>query len=155
MDIIFDNNYTINEKGDIFNKKKGIFNKGTIMNKGYRHIRIKNKKYLLHRLLYQHFINPYMCPMPRFIDHADNNRLNNSLDNLRPATNQQNMRNKKNMSNNILGIKGIRMTANGNYQSRIMITITEQLNRTFKTLEEAIAWREEQVILYHGEFGRN
>lgn len=58
---------------------------------GYREISINNKHYLAHRLIFLW----YYGYTPEFLDHIDGNKSNNSIDNLRGATNQQNAMNQK------------------------------------------------------------
>ena len=62
---------------------------GNIESIGYYVTSINNKKYKLHRLifLYHHGY------LPEFIDHIDNNKINNKIENLREATRLQNNRN--------------------------------------------------------------
>lgn len=70
---------------------------GTLRSDGYRAIQINGKIYQEHRLifLYHHGYSP------EFLDHIDGNPLNNSINNLREATNQENgMNRKKNKSIN-------------------------------------------------------
>lgn len=59
---------------------------GTILNTGYRSICVKGKQQLAHRLifLYHHGY------LPKYIDHINNDRLDNRIENLRECTNQQN-----------------------------------------------------------------
>lgn len=64
---------------------------GHIQKRGYRLIRINDKYYYAHRLifLYHHGF------LPRFLDHIDGDPANNYISNLREATKQENNRNKK------------------------------------------------------------
>ncbi len=56
--------------------------------KGYKRVNIKNKAYLLHRLIALTFIpNPYNKEQ---INHIDSNKLNNSIENLEWVSNQEN-----------------------------------------------------------------
>ena len=89
-------NYTISEDGNIWSKKKNIFLKGSLNKKGYLQITVskngKTKTIGLHRLLALHFI-----PNPEnksTVDHIDRNPLNNSLSNLRWATQSEQQENK-------------------------------------------------------------
>lgn len=59
---------------------------------GYRRIKINDKSYSSHRVifLYHHGY------LPEFLDHIDGNRSNNNISNLRGATKQENGMNQKN-----------------------------------------------------------
>lgn len=59
-----------------------------IDNRGYKRIELKNKKYLVHRLVAKQFIpNPKNLPQ---INHIDSDKTNNRVDNLEWCTNKQN-----------------------------------------------------------------
>lgn len=64
---------------------------GCVNNTGYRHVKINGKSYLAHRLifLYHHGF------LPKFLDHIDGNKPNNSIDNLREVTHSQNNQNRR------------------------------------------------------------
>lgn len=78
--------------------KAGSFNK----NNGYYSIKINYKLYLNHRIifLYHHGY------IPEFLDHIDQNRLNNNIENLRSATKRENAQNRidKNSSSIYKGV---------------------------------------------------
>lgn len=89
-------NYSINENGEVRNDAKGTLIKPHINKKtGYKYVSLwiggKEKRHTIHRLLAEAFIpNPQNKPT---VDHKDGNRQNNSLDNLRWATySEQNAR---------------------------------------------------------------
>jgi hypothetical protein len=63
-----------------------IFNQS----KGYKMINICNNSYLLHRIIAYLFLDLDIDDTTQHIDHIDGNRQNNSLENLRIVTNQQN-----------------------------------------------------------------
>ena len=97
--------YQINKNGEIKSIKRNIIMK-LKTDKGYLKIGLtkdKQKFYLIHRLLAIQFIpnpNDY-----KFVDHIDNNPLNNDLENLRWITNSGNNRNKTSTgSSKYLGI---------------------------------------------------
>ena len=76
---------------------------GWIENTGYRRVLIDGKKYQIHRLVYM----MHYGFMPKTIDHLDGNRLNNKIENLRPATIEENCRNSIKRTNNTSGVKGV------------------------------------------------
>ena len=64
---------------------------GSVSGKGYLACMLDGKHYLVHRLIYL-YVHGYM---PKFIDHINGNKKDNSVENLRNVTrsgNQQNMR---------------------------------------------------------------
>lgn len=77
---------------------------GTAVNDaGYQMVGIGGKIHRLHRIifLYHHGY------LPNKIDHIDGNRANNKIENLRPATNEENSRNTKISKRNKSGVKGV------------------------------------------------
>jgi len=99
---------------------------------GYYYVNLyKNKKprpVYIHRLLGTHFIpNP---SNKRCIDHVDRNKLNNSLSNLRWATDCENANNKGLRKDNKTGYKGISYC---NTRKRYVYK-----NKRYKTLEEVL-----------------
>ena len=71
--------------------------KPTVSNSGYKYVTIqKNKKQktkTVHRLLAMTFLEDYTEDLT--VDHKDNDKLNNNLDNLKMATMREQSRNKK------------------------------------------------------------
>lgn len=73
-----------------FNRRYGGKAVGSVMNGGYRWIRVPGHgNHLGHRLAWALHYGEW----PGELDHRDGNKLNNSISNLRPATRSQNMRN--------------------------------------------------------------
>ena len=82
--------------GEIINISKIKILKGVISNAGYRHTTIRHEGYTIH-YDYHRFV--YEChhgiiPIGYVVDHIDNNKLNNDINNLQIITPSQN--NKKN-----------------------------------------------------------
>jgi len=110
----------------------------------------KKKQFPLHRLIYEaHFGN---IPEGLCIDHIDNNKTNNHIDNLRLATLSENQWNQKIRIDNTTGYKNISLTKYNSYIVDIKKNNKFVYRKTFKTLEEAIINRDIQLKLIHGEF---
>lgn len=73
------------------------------ISQGYWKVQLKCRSYLVHRILYY----LYNGVLPEFIDHKDQNSLNNVKDNLRPATKVVNSRNRGIHTNNVSGVTGV------------------------------------------------
>lgn len=87
-------NYTIDEQGTIKNIKYNRYIKQHLNNNGYYYAYLykegKRHKYLVHRLIAEHFIpNPNNYPIVR---HLDDNKLNNTLSNLAWGTASDNQK---------------------------------------------------------------
>jgi hypothetical protein len=69
----------------------------------YRYISVNSQQYLLHRIAY------YMVhgTCPEIIDHINNDKFDNRVENLRPATTSQNACNRKLSKLNTSGVKGL------------------------------------------------
>jgi hypothetical protein len=76
---------------------------GGINNDGYRSVMIKQKLYLVHRLVFLYMTGQ----VPHFVDHIDRERTNNKWENLRPATSMSNAKNHTKRSNNKSGVTGV------------------------------------------------
>ena len=102
---------------------------------GYRGIRIwlKGKRfyYRNHRVVW--FLN--YGYVPDFLDHIDGDKLNNRVENLRPATNSLNQRNK--LSTGSCKFKGVDIVKGKYYRSRLKKDGKQLHLGYFKTPEEA------------------
>jgi hypothetical protein len=98
----------------------------------------KNVK--VHRLVVKAFLpNP---ENKRTIDHINRNKQDNRLENLRWATHSENCLNKA------LGVSGERLIyPHGNSFQVLINRQDHKVYKSFKTLEEAIAWRDQQLNL--------
>tara|TARA_R110000868_G_scaffold400521_1_gene675110 strand:- start:341 stop:850 length:510 start_codon:yes stop_codon:yes gene_type:complete len=72
---------------------------------GYLVTSLMNKKYIVHRLIWEMFKGS--VPEGKEIDHIDGDRQNNKIENLRIVTRQENMRNSKIRKDNSSGGVGV------------------------------------------------
>ena len=75
---------------------------------GYYGTRFNGKRYRNHRIIF--FLHHGYCP--DVIDHIDNQKTNNKIDNLREASLSQNQHNAKIRKDNSTGIKGLSKLTN-------------------------------------------
>ena len=152
-------NYIIYEDGRIYNDKYKRFIKSSISKTkgGYITIHVKlyknckSKNFLISRLLMKHF-KPDEYKEELQVDHIDRNSTNNNLNNLRMCTRSQNTQNTKTFcSNKSTGIKNINLTKNGLYQFNKTINVIRHC-KYFKTLEEAIEYKNNFIKLQENEF---
>lgn len=91
--------------------KKGSIKKLTLNNRGYYHVGLwdlekrKNINLRVHTLVAMTFLNHTPCGMKKIIDHIDNNKLNNRVDNLQITTQRHNSsKDKKNKTSKYTGV---------------------------------------------------
>lgn len=117
---------------------------------GYIRIGINGERYLAHRLawLYVHGDWPNI-----FIDHADCDRANNRIANLRLATVAQNGFNRKTSKNNTSGIKGVHLS-HGLWKSQIKVS-GKLIHLGYYKCRTAAAFAYSRAARKHyGEFAR-
>jgi hypothetical protein len=125
---------------------------GTLGSNGYFRTIIKKKSYLVHRLI---FLFHY-GHLPLTIDHIDGNPLNNNIDNLREATQSENICNAKLYKNSTSGIKNVYLHKAANkWAVRLSINQKRVFLGLFEDLELADLVAQEARALYHGKFARH
>jgi HNH endonuclease/AP2 domain len=107
--------------------------------------------YAAHRVIWLWMTGSWPVKM---IDHKDLDGTNNKWDNLRLATNSQNMMNANLYKNNRTGIKGVTFRR-GKFRVRIQKNGAEIYLGDFGTIDEARAARDVAAKMYHGEFARS
>ena len=152
-------NYEVSNLGTLKNKTTQKLIQGHITKLGYREfiLRVKindviiSKHLKFHRLVAEAFIeNPDNKP---FVDHIDNDKLNNNFNNLRWCTCQENNRNKSIQKNNTNKIKGVYFNKNANkYRAYIMIDGININLGYFKNIEDAKQARVQKVNEAFGNF---
>lgn len=125
---------------------------GYVNTTGYRRIRFKGKTVAEHRAIFLMF-NGYL---PECVDHINGNPLDNRIENLREATNSQNMYNSKMPKNNKSGVKGVSWDTQ--YEKwRVMLGVNNKylnLGR-YSSLNEAALAIKNARSFYHGDFAKN
>jgi len=121
---------------------------------GYKNGRIFNKAYLAHRVIFAMATGAWPV---NHIDHIDGDPLNNSANNLRDVTNQENLKNQKLRPNNVTGHIGVswnKMTSK--WEAGVKVDGTRVLLGYFTDIEDAIAARQAADIEYgfHANHGR-
>lgn len=91
VDCCIDNNYAVSNLGRVKYKPTQRINLGSL-DDGYRNISIKNKNYRLHRIILQSF-NPQENWQELTVDHINGIRDDNRLENLKWASNEENILN--------------------------------------------------------------
>ena len=121
---------------------------------GYTILVISRKHYRSARLAW--FYMTGVWPVLK-VDHKDTVRKNDRWDNLRLATNAQNLANRPAQSNNSLGVKGVYFRAscpNFPYAAHIRVGGVGRLIGSFSTIEEARAAYLRAANEAFGEFAR-
>lgn len=88
---------------------------GSIDERGYVKVRLNNKTYKAHRLIFL-FVNGYL---PKFVGHKDKDRANNKPDNLRGSNAKTNACNKTKASNKTSCFKGVSVTPAGRFRAQV------------------------------------
>lgn len=144
--------YQVTDDGRVFNKKFDRFLTPGITS-GYLSVSLKKNKigktHKVHRLVAMAFLEN--LENKPYVDHIDGNKTNNSVNNLRWATNSENQMNSKMHKDNKLQIKGIYKTENNSYCAYITKD-GKDYSKYFKKLEDAIIWRKQKEEELHGEF---
>ena len=121
---------------------------------GYYRVAINKKQYKLHRLVWIYHNGD--IPNGMFVDHIDGDPSNNRIENLRLATNEQNLRNSKISPKNTSGVKGVSWDkSRKKWKAQIRTNYKIKSVGRFDTIEEA----EAAIIIarnnLHGDFARH
>jgi hypothetical protein len=150
--------YMVSNMGYVKNIKTGRVVPTGIDSNGYFMVSLSlNNRELIrmiHRLVADAFLENQ--DGKKCVDHIDNNRLNNSIFNLRFATHKENSQNKQIGKNNTSGYKGVSFTKSKN-KWRAYIGIDGKLKHLgyFDTIEEAIKVRQLKANEIQGLFVNN
>ena len=107
---------------------------GCLNTQGYVQIMYKKRNYLAHRLAW---LFVYGTLPELFLDHINENKSDNRIENLRQVNNSANMSNiTKPCKNNSLGFRGVSKNKKG-FSAKLKFQQKEYYLDTFKTPEEA------------------
>ena len=132
--------YSVSDHGNVKNNKTARIMKTRFHPEGYIIVdmRLNKQRYSkrVHILVANAFIaNP---DEKACVDHIDNIKSNNNINNLRWATNSENQHNKSMMSNNTSGVKGVVWDKDRNkWRAQIMIDGMQIYLGLFENLEDA------------------
>ena len=117
-------------------------------NAGYAVHDVGSRTILMHRLVLD-------APEGFEVDHIDGNPLNNSRNNLRLATHQENIRHRVNVNkNNSSGVNGVSwFKRDKKWRARIFVDGKEIHLGLFNSKAEAIIKRNKASEKYYGDFG--
>jgi len=90
--IEFEPGYIITPEGKVFSKTSNRFLKTFLSPTGYERVKIRNKKYLVHRLVAKHFVSNPNPKEKTQVNHKDGNKLNNHFTNLEWVTPSENVK---------------------------------------------------------------
>jgi hypothetical protein len=148
-------NYSVSNFGNIINNKTNRILKPQLGTHGYYQVKFcKDGKYLnkkIHKLVAEYFIaNPYN---KQCVDHINNDKLDNNVNNLRYVTNQENSMNQKLSSNNTSNYKGVYYRKDLNkWYALIMINGKLKHLGLFEKIEDAINARVKKAKEVYGEY---
>ncbi len=122
---------------------------GSVQADGCRHITVDRKRYLAHRLawLYVHGVWPQ-----NLIDHKNLDRTDNRIDNLRPATFQQNSCNRDGWGKHG---KGVLLRPSGKWRARIRVNGKLISLGDFSSQSEAATAYADAARKHFGEYARS
>ena len=145
-------NYSVSNFGVVRNDKKGRIFQQSFSTHGYKRVKLNDRKYhATHRLIAIAFIpNPENKP---FIDHIDNDRANNSINNLRWVSREENSYNTSISKSNTSGVKGINWCKKYNkWEAKIQHKGKTYFLGHFTDIEEAKRVRQNKANELFGKF---
>lgn len=119
---------------------------------GYRIVRVYGKNYKVHRVIYL----MHHGYLPEFLDHIDCDKLNNLLENLRPATKAQNQWNHKIRLENTSGAKCVCWDkSRQKWMARINANGKNNFVGRFVNFDDAVNAVNQSRKKLHGDFANN
>lgn len=125
---------------------------GTPGGVGYLDVSIDKRKFRVHRIIFLMF-NGYL---PKEVDHINNDRLDNRIENLRAADSVTNKYNSLMSRHNTSGIKGVSLhKPSGQWRCSMSIKNKTKQVFGFDSKEDAADFMELWRVTMHGEFANH
>lgn len=102
---------------------------------GYYCVNVDSVKFLYHRVVWAWHYGEW----PDVIDHADGDKTNNRVENLRACSQSQNLCNSQTPRDSKTGIKGVSANSSGNWRARVGLHGKQYHLGSFGTPQEAAA----------------
>ena len=124
---------------------------GSVTKYGYLRVKLGATNLMAHRVAWAlHFSEE----PPVLLDHINGEKLDNRIENLRPASRGENARNRKRHRNSSTGVKGVYPSGASGYRAAIRVDgVLLQLG-TFRDKEAARLAYAKAAKLHHREFAR-
>ena len=120
---------------------------------GYVKVRADGKMYMAHRLIYKMFNKNFETGT---LDHINNNRADNRIENLRMASRAENNRNAVIRKDNTSGVKGVYWNSRENYYTAaISYNGKRKVLGNFKDLALATEFIQLARDMVHGDFANH
>lgn len=147
---IGETNYSVSNLGNVRNDKKGLI-LTPYDRKGYRTVKIEGRIVKVHRLVATDFIdNPEMKDN---VDHINNNKTDNRVENLRFATTSENNSNKSMRKDNRSGHKGVYWVESRKlWRTQVKFECKTYNIGYFDNLADAVNARVRKATELYGEF---
>jgi hypothetical protein len=138
VDIVgFEGLYKVSRNGVVYGLKRGSILKQSINKYGYSNINLTKDgirySLLVHRIVYRAFVGELLNDL--VIDHIDNNKQNNTIENLRQISSRRNITKGKTNKHGNTGVRFFRQI--NKYGAEISIERIKYFLGTFGTIEEA------------------
>ena len=122
---------------------------GSLHHTGYLRVIVDRKEYRIHRLIWLY----HKETLPKELDHIDQNKTNNKIENLRAATRTENNRNKKSLKNSSSKWKGVCWhSGDKRWQAQIQVDRKKKYIGSFANEADAAMAYNVAASELHGEF---
>lgn len=135
-------------------QKAGSVVKGKTEKSGYKRMPISHNLYLTHRLIWMW----HNGTEPEAIDHIDHDRLNNRIENLRPASKNENARHQVLPVNNTSGYYGVSwngLMKGGSWSANVCVNSKLISLGYYHNKKDAVMAYNDATMKLHGEFGKD